>query len=155
MSQFQTVSDRARPRRVTQKGITMWWDVDEEQRNLDPQCVFCRVLSGELPSREVYSDDTVIAIHDASPVAKVHVLIIPRAHVTALNDSGPQDEEMLGHLMRTGALVAGKMGVAGSGYRLTINQGIDAGQVVDHLHLHVMGGGKLYPLGEMRTGTEG
>jgi histidine triad (HIT) family protein len=133
----------------------MWWDVDEERRNLDPDCVFCKVIDGELPSRKVYSDDTVVAFHDASPVSKVHILIVPRTHVTQLADSHPENEELLGHLLRVGPMIAERMGIAASGYRLAINQGIDAGQVVDHLHMHVLGGQELYPLGEMRTGTEG
>jgi len=133
----------------------MWWDVDEERRNIDPGCVFCKVISGELPSREVFSDDTVVAFQDTSPVAKVHVLVVPRAHVTELTDSKPNDELLLGHLVRVAAQVAKITGVAETGYRLAMNQGVNAGQIVDHLHMHVLGGQKLYPLGEMSTGTEG
>lgn len=133
----------------------MWWDVDEERRNLEPGCVFCRVISGELPSKQVHSDDRVVAFHDTSPVAKVHVLVVPRAHVTDLVEAEPEYDELLGHLLRTGAEVAKKLGIVETGYRLAMNQGVNAGQIVDHLHLHVLGGQKLYPLGEMTTGTEG
>jgi histidine triad (HIT) family protein len=133
----------------------MWWDVDEERRNRDEGCVFCKIVDGSLPSREVYSDETVYAFHDVSPVAKVHVLIVPRRHLTALTSARAEHDSLLGHMMRAAAEVAKKTSIAGSGYRVSINQGIDAGQVVDHLHLHVLGGEKLYPLGELSTGTEG
>ena len=133
----------------------MWWDVDEEKRNMDPGCVFCKIVEGKLPSREVYSDESVYAFHDASPMAKVHVLVVPRRHLTALTSARAGHDELLGHMLRAAAEVAKKMSLAGSGYRVSINQGIDAGQVVEHLHLHVLGGEKLYPLGELTTGTEG
>lgn len=133
----------------------MWWDVDEERRNRDPECIFCKILDGSLPSREVYSDDTVYAFHDVSPMAKVHVLVVPRHHLTALASARPEHDELLGHMLRAGAEVAKKMSIDTSGYRLSVNQGINAGQVVEHLHLHVLGGEKLYPLGELSTGTEG
>ena len=133
----------------------MWWDVDEERRNLDSGCVFCKIISGDLPSREIYSDDRVMAFRDTSPVAKVHVLVVPKAHVTDLAEAEPQHDELLGHLMRAAAEVAKKTGIVESGYRLAMNQGVNAGQIVEHLHLHVLGGQKLYPLGELITGTEG
>jgi histidine triad (HIT) family protein len=88
-------------------------------------------------------------------VAKVHVLVVPRAHVTNLVNARPQDEELLGHLMRAASEVARKLGIVETGYRLAMNQGVNAGQIVEHLHLHVLGGQKLYPLGEIATGTEG
>lgn len=133
----------------------MWRDVDEEKAVSDPGCVFCRIVAGQLPSRQVYSDDEVIAFHDVTPVAKVHVLVIPRQHVTLLEEAVAADDSLLGKLIRVGAEVAGQMRIAESGYRLAINQGADAGQVLDHLHVHVMGGQNLYPLGEVLTGTEG
>lgn len=133
----------------------MWRDVDEEEKALDPGCVFCRIIAGTLPSRQVYSDDNVVAFHDVTPVAKVHILVIPKLHVTRLEEATDADEQLLGHLLRVATQIAQQMGINGSGYRIAINQGADAGQVLDHLHVHVMGGQNLYPLGETSTGTEG
>ena len=106
-------------------------------------CIFCRILAGELPSAEVYSDDLAYAFADISPVTPTHVLVIPRDHVTFIEDTSKSDEPLLGHLMRVGAVVAKMCGIAENGYRLTVNQGADAGQMVDHLHVHVMGGGVM------------
>lgn len=133
----------------------MWQDVDEEDRAADPGCVFCRVIAGTLPSRQVYSDDEIVAFHDVTPVAKVHILVIPKLHVTRLVEASEVDDALMGRLLRVAANVALKMGIAESGYRVVINQGADAGQVLDHLHVHVMGGQNLYPIGETSTGTEG
>ena len=133
----------------------MWRDVDEEAKIADPGCVFCRVIAGTLPSRQVYSDDDIVAFHDVTPVAKVHILVIPKLHVTRLEEATEADDELLGRLLRVATQVAQQMGIAESGYRIAINQGADAGQVLDHLHVHVMGGQNLYPLGETVSGTEG
>jgi histidine triad (HIT) family protein len=133
----------------------MWRDVDEENAVAEPGCVFCRIVAGQLPSRQVYEDDDIIAFHDVTPVAKVHVLVIPRKHVTLLEEATNEDDKLLGKMLRIGSEMAGKLGIQESGYRLAINQGADAGQVLDHLHLHVMGGQELYPIGELSSGTEG
>ena len=90
-----------------------------------------------------------------TPVAKVHILVIPKLHVTRLEEATEADDELLGRLLRVATQVAQQMGIAESGYRIAINQGADAGQVLDHLHVHVMGGQNLYPLGETVSGTEG
>ena len=133
----------------------MWRDVNEEQDAADPSCVFCKIVAGTLPSTQVYSDDEVIAFNDVTPVAKVHVLVIPRVHVTRLEAASQADDPLLGRLLRVAAEVAQKLGISDSGYRLAINQGADAGQVLDHLHLHILGGQNLHPLGDTVTGTEG
>jgi histidine triad (HIT) family protein len=133
----------------------MWRDVNEEKSVADPGCVFCRIVDGQLPSRQLYSDDDIIVFQTVTPVAKVHVLVIPRLHVTLLEEAVEADDPLLGKLIRVGAEVARQMRITESGYRLAINQGVDAGQVLDHLHVHVMGGQNLYPLGEVLTGTEG
>jgi histidine triad (HIT) family protein len=126
----------------------MWWTAEEEKNQLrQPDCLFCKIVHGELPSTEVYSDDQCFAFNDINPVANVHVLIVPREHVTYLTGATEQHEQLLGHLLRTGARVARQLGAAEGGYRLAINQGVDAGQIVDHLHLHVLGGGQLNVLG--------
>lgn len=133
----------------------MWRDVNEEQHAAGAECVFCRIVEGTLPSRQVYSDDDILAFHDVTPVAKVHVLVIPKVHVTRLDQATETDDVLLGRLLRVATKVAQKMSITNSGYRIAINQGADAGQVLDHLHIHVMGGQNLYPLGETNTGTEG
>ena len=121
----------------------------------DPDNVFAKILRGEIPNDTVYEDDWALAFHDIQPQAPVHVLVIPKLHVTRLQDATEADDALLGRLIRVAAEVAQQMGIADSGYRTAINQGADAGQVLDHLHVHVMGGQNLYPLGETTTGTEG
>jgi histidine triad (HIT) family protein len=102
-------------------------------------CLFCRIASGEIPSTAVYQDDLVYAFADISPKAPVHILVIPREHITSLADAVAKHRTLLGHLMWVAAEIARKNGLA-KGYRVVINSGDDGGQTVAHLHLHVMGG---------------
>ena len=111
-----------------------------------PKCIFCSIVEGELPSTNIYSDDHCIAFNDINPVANVHVLVIPREHITYLTETTKRDEKLPGHLMRVAAKVAEQLGTAEDGYRVTVNQGVNAGQIVDHLHLHVLGGEQLNSL---------
>ena len=106
-------------------------------------CIFCRILAGELPSAEVFADDLAYAFADISPVTPTHVLVIPREHVTFIEGATEGHEPLLGHLLRVGATVARQCGIADDGYRLVVNQGANAGQMVDHLHVHVLGGGVM------------
>ncbi|HYO62429.1 MAG TPA: histidine triad nucleotide-binding protein [Pyrinomonadaceae bacterium] len=106
-------------------------------------CIFCKIVAGELPAEVVYRDDRAVAFRDLHPQAPVHVLVIPREHIESLNDAGRGDEAPLGHLLRVAARVANEQGVAESGYRTVINTGAGAGQSVFHLHLHVVGGRAL------------
>ena len=115
-------------------------------------CVFCKIVSGEIPSNKVFENDYAVAFTDISPVAPVHVLVIPRGHVTFLADlaeisQSEQDERLLGHLLAVASRVAMEHGLDENGYRLTVNQGQDAGQIVDHLHVHVLGGRQLAKIG--------
>ncbi|MBX6351271.1 MAG: histidine triad nucleotide-binding protein [Clostridia bacterium] len=105
-------------------------------------CVFCRIVAGELPARVVYSDDEFLAIRDINPVAPTHVLVIPRAHVARVSELAPGDAPMLGRLLEVARRVAESEGLA-RGYRLVINDGPMGGQTVDHLHLHVLGGRQM------------
>ena len=107
---------------------------------MNQDCIFCRIAAGDQPSSIVYKDDRVVAFNDIHPVAPTHVLIVPREHVEALSGAGPENEELLGHLLRVAPEVAKAAGVLDSGYRVVINQGKDAGQLIPHLHLHVIGG---------------
>jgi len=127
----------------------MWWTAEEERNQMrEPDCLFCKIVHGESPSTEVYSDDQVYAFNDINPVAKVHALIVPRDHVTYLTGATEQHEQLLGHMLRAGARIAKKLGIDDNGYRMAVNQGVDAGQIVDHLHIHLIGGSQLDALGE-------
>jgi histidine triad (HIT) family protein len=103
-------------------------------------CPFCQISRGELDTEFVYEEQDLVAFEDLDPKAPVHVLVIPREHITAVTDV-PQD--MLKQLMNATQTVAGQQGVAESGYAVRINNGADAGQEVEHLHIHVVGGREL------------
>ena len=106
-------------------------------------CIFCKIARGEIPSTKVYEDEYVLAFRYINPMAPTHVVVIPKHHVGSLNEvDGLTDQEQLA-LLRACKKVAALEGVSESGYRVAINCGADAGQTVQHLHLHVLGGGKL------------
>ena len=106
-------------------------------------CLFCRIVVGEIPADTVYQDDRCIAFRDINPQAPVHVLIIPREHVESLDDAAQRDEATLGYIMRIASRIAHDQGLSESGYRTVINTGAGAGQSVFHLHVHVLGGRRL------------
>lgn len=109
------------------------------------ECIFCRIVRKEVPSRPIYEDHDLVAIPDLHPVAPVHVLIVPKEHMINLNDVGKNDAGLLGRMLRLSARIANDKGIAESGYRIVINNGDDGGQVVPHLHLHLIGGRRLDP----------
>lgn len=102
------------------------------------ECVFCKMVAGEIPVTAVYEDDAVLAFDDIAPQAPVHVLVIPKTHHAHLGDSVPA--ETAAALMRAVPLVAALKGVESTGYRVIVNNGPDANQTVGHLHVHIMGG---------------
>ena len=106
-------------------------------------CLFCKIVAGEIPARIVKRTADAVAFHDIDPRAPVHVLVIPTRHVPAVRDAGADGEAMLGRALRFAAEVATELGLDAGGYRIVTNTGADAGQSVDHLHLHVLGGRKL------------
>jgi histidine triad (HIT) family protein len=106
-------------------------------------CLFCKIINKELPSTILHEDDKFLVIKDINPKAPVHLLVIPRKHIISVNHLGPGDKELMGELILLAKSIALKQGIAESGYRLSFNVGKDSGQTVDHLHLHIMGGGKL------------
>ena len=110
-------------------------------------CLFCKIVAGEIPSTKVYEDDQVLAFNDIYPVAPVHVLVIPKKHLASVNDLSAEDSAMLGHVFAAAQHVAREKGIAESGYRLVTNTGKDSGQVVFHLHYHLIGGKSLGPIG--------
>ena len=103
-------------------------------------CMFCRIIAGEIPSTKVYEDATAYAFRDINPQAPTHVLIISKEHIESLNDASQSDEVLLGHLMRLAPKIANQEGIAENGYRTVINTGAESGQTVFHLHVHLLGG---------------
>lgn len=103
-------------------------------------CLFCKIASGDIPSNKAYEDDQVIVFHDISPVAPVHVLIVPKKHMASLNETGDEDAALLSHVFKVAVRVASDLGVAENGYRVINNCGKDGGQTVAHLHFHLLGG---------------
>ena len=104
-------------------------------------CLFCRIVKGEIPADIVAQTDGAIVFRDISPKAPIHILVVPREHVASLDEVG--DSVDLGGLLRFARDVAKQEGIAGSGYRVVINTGEDGGQTVDHLHFHVLGGRRM------------
>jgi histidine triad (HIT) family protein len=107
----------------------------------EQDCIFCRLIAGELPADVVYQDGAAVAIRDTNPQAPVHLLVLPKEHIDSLDDAGKRDEPLLGHLLRVASRVANEHGLAEGGYRTIINTG--AGQTVLHLHVHIIGGREL------------
>lgn len=103
-------------------------------------CLFCAIAAGEIPADIVYEDSDVIAFRDISPQAPCHLLVIPKQHISTLNDAEPEHQALLGKLLYTGSQLAAEQGLAEQGYRLVMNCNSDGGQTVFHIHLHVLGG---------------
>jgi histidine triad (HIT) family protein len=106
----------------------------------DPECLFCRIVHGEIPSTRVHEDDTILAFRDIAPRSPTHILVIPKEHIASAADLTESDGPMLGRLFATTAQIARDEGIADAGYRLVSNVGRWGGQTVDHLHVHLMGG---------------
>lgn len=109
----------------------------------DSNCLFCKIVDGQIPGEFVHKDDKCVVIRDINPQAPTHVLVIPREHMESLDDASAGDEQLLGHLLRVGARVANQEGLGDNGYRTIINTGAGAGQSVFHIHVHVLGGRSL------------
>lgn len=110
-------------------------------------CVFCKIAKGEAPATIRYQDDEIIAFDDINPKAPVHVLIVPKDHIESSLDLTSEDDELVGKMTRVAVKIARKEGLTDSGFKMIINTGQDAGQLVDHLHLHLLGGKTLNRLG--------
>ena len=106
-------------------------------------CLFCKIIAGELPAEIVYQDETVLAFKDTNPQAPVHFLIIPKKHIRSLAEAEVDDEGVLGHLQHVAAQLAEKEGHASVGFRTIINTNAGAGQTVFHIHLHLLAGRML------------
>jgi histidine triad (HIT) family protein len=103
-------------------------------------CVFCRIVAGEIPSTRLFEDDATVAFRDVNPAAPAHALVIPRKHVATLDDATPEDRELVGRLLWNARRAAAEMGVNETGYRVVMNVHAGAGQSVFHIHVHVLGG---------------
>jgi len=107
------------------------------------ECIFCKIANKEMPAEIIYEEGKIIAFKDANPVAPIHLLIIPKKHILSVNHLAEEDKELIGELFLVAQKLAREYGIDKSGYRLIFNIGKDAGQTVDHLHLHLIGGKKL------------
>lgn len=105
------------------------------------ECLFCRILKKEVPSRPLYEDDSVYAFHDINPQAPTHILLIPKKHIEGVAELKPADEKIAGRLLIQAKQLADSLGL--KSYRLVFNSGAEAGQSVFHLHLHLLGGRRL------------
>jgi len=106
-------------------------------------CIFCKIINKEVSSEVVYQDEKVLAFKDIEPKAPVHILIVPKKHIPSVAHIELQDKELVGHLFFAAKNIAEEQGIVETGYRVLFNVGRDAGQTVDHLHLHLIGGEKL------------
>lgn len=109
----------------------------------DPNCIFCKIVEGKIPSRKVYEDGELLAFHDIAHLAPVHFLIIPKEHIASLAQAGPEHAPLLGRIMALAPALAAEQGCEpypGGGFRVVVNTGAHGGQEVHHLHVHVMGG---------------
>ena len=106
-------------------------------------CLFCKIRDGEIPGEKVYENDDVMAFRDVSPQAPTHILIIPKTHIRTVNDIEPEHAELVGKMFLVAAELADQEGIAQDGYRLVVNCNRNGGQVVFHLHMHLLGGEKL------------
>ncbi|MBA7621081.1 Purine nucleoside phosphoramidase [subsurface metagenome] len=107
------------------------------------ECVFCRIVAGELPSDTLYQDEQIMAFRDINPLAPTHVLIISKRHINSLADLSDDEAQIIGHMAEVANRLARQEGIARKGYRLVVSSGEDGGQVVPHLHMHLLGGRRL------------
>jgi histidine triad (HIT) family protein len=112
----------------------------------DPNCIFCKIVAGQIPSKRAYEDEELLAFHDIHPWAPVHVLIIPKRHIATLYDAAPGDDVLLGRMLGLAPRLMRELGVD-DGFRTIVNTGPNGGQEVYHLHMHVMGGPRPWAKG--------
>lgn len=103
-------------------------------------CLFCNIIAGTIPAKKMYEDEFVIAFDDINPQAPHHKLIVPKKHISTLNDALPADNALIGHMIQTGSKIAKELTIADDGYRLVFNCNAGAGQTVFHIHAHLLGG---------------
>lgn len=106
-------------------------------------CLFCKIVKGDIPAKISYRDDLVVAFDDINPQAPVHKLIIPEKHIGTLNELIPADNQLIGHMIHTGKMLAKELNIFEEGYRLVMNCNAGAGQTVFHIHMHLLGGRRM------------
>jgi len=111
-------------------------------------CIFCKIIKGDIPSTNVFRDEQVTAFRDLNPAAPTHILLVPNKHIDSINMLTSDDEQLIGHLFTAAKQLAAQEGIAEGGYRLIINTNVHAGQTVFHIHLHLLGGALMkHPMG--------
>jgi histidine triad (HIT) family protein len=105
----------------------------------DPNCIFCKIVANQVPSKRVFEDEELVVFHDINPAAPVHLLVVPKEHFATLDDAQPRHQALLGRMVLMSSRLAREHGAV-NGYRVVVNNGPDGGQEVAHLHLHVLGG---------------
>ena len=106
-------------------------------------CLFCKIIAGDIPSTKVYENEHVYAFRDINPQAPVHVLVVPKKHMANVSELAGEDDALIAHLIRTATKIAAEKGIDATGFRLITNCGKDARQSVSHMHIHLLGGGEL------------
>ncbi len=109
----------------------------------EPTCLFCRIAAGELPSDRLLENESLVAFRDIQPQAPTHILVIPKHHIARISDLEPNDATLIARLIDATRLLAEREGIRERGYRLVVNCGPNAGQAVEHLHIHLLGGRRL------------
>lgn len=107
-------------------------------------CIFCKIIAGEIPSKKIYEDDKVLAFYDIEPSAPVHFLVIPKAHIASVNEINEENADIISHIFKSINKIVQELNIADTGYRVITNCGEDGGQTVGHLHFHIVGGRKLH-----------
>jgi len=107
---------------------------------MQKDCIFCKIVNGEIPTEFLYEDETLVVFRDINPHAPVHILIVPKKHIRSINDLTEKDKEIISHMIMVGKDIAQKESVNSSGYKLLFNVERGGGQVIFHLHLHLIGG---------------
>ena len=117
--------------------------IDMAHIHTDPNCIFCKIVAGQIPSKKVHEDEDMLVFHDIAPWAPVHFLMVPKAHIASMAQVGPEHEALLGRMMTLAPRLAQEQGCnpyPDGGFRIVVNTGAEGGQEVHHLHVHVMGG---------------
>ena len=107
-------------------------------------CLFCKIVARDIPASIVYEDDRILAFNDINPQAPTHVLVVTKRHITSLNDLSPEDDQIVGELVRRAAAIAKERGISAGGFRTVFNTNRDGGQTVLHIHLHLLGGRSMH-----------
>ncbi|SHI37765.1 histidine triad (HIT) family protein [Clostridium cavendishii DSM 21758] len=106
-------------------------------------CIFCKIINGDIPSKKIYEDDKVLAFHDISPEAPVHFLVIPKEHIVSANEINEENSKIIAHIFIIINKIVRELNVADAGYRIINNCGTDGGQTVGHMHFHILAGRNL------------